>query len=314
NAGEVFHLPLQPMAHYRRRQLDQLGEWLPREKLYALPRSLQTQGARALGRLAFSDNYLRLVTRLKRDLAAACHPDALYESVANTGLALRDATPRVAVLASATGGASGFLVDLGYTFRRLFRQMRQPDARVATFLFCGAPEDPATPQAELANLYATLTEINHHTDGVTSFSAQYGTDGQRQSEQGPPFDSVYLLPQKERTPDARREIIAHAGSYLFHELVTPLGPRLERVRENALSQRWGAPGSAFRCFGTHSVWFPRGLLLRLAARRAIGNLVQQWAQEEEVRGQRTEVRGQGIPGGVSSLTSDLCSLTSGGEA
>src|SRR5262249_31016483 len=73
SAGEISPLPLQSMAHSRRRQLDQLGEWLPREKLYALPRSLQTLGSRALGRLAFSDNYLRLFTRLKRDLATACH-------------------------------------------------------------------------------------------------------------------------------------------------------------------------------------------------------------------------------------------------
>src|SRR5439155_1350140 len=127
---------------------------------------------------------------------------------ANTGMALRDATPRIALLASGSGGASGYLVDLGYTCRRLLRQMRQPDARVTTLLFCGAPEDPATPAPELANLYATLTEINHYAEGVTAFSAQYGSDGQRQSEQGPPFDAVYVLTQRERSPDARRDVVA----------------------------------------------------------------------------------------------------------
>src|SRR5262245_50069703 len=60
-ASEVYHLPLQPVSHYRRRQIDQLADWLPREKLYAVPRSLKTQGARALGRLALADNYLRLM-------------------------------------------------------------------------------------------------------------------------------------------------------------------------------------------------------------------------------------------------------------
>src|SRR5262249_5722911 len=53
---EVHGLPLQPVSHYRRRQLDQLNDWLPREKLYAMPRSLKTHGSRALGRLAFSDH------------------------------------------------------------------------------------------------------------------------------------------------------------------------------------------------------------------------------------------------------------------
>ena len=54
--NEYFPLPLQPVVNYRRRSLDQLAEWLPRDKLYGMPRSLQTQGSRALGRLAYADN------------------------------------------------------------------------------------------------------------------------------------------------------------------------------------------------------------------------------------------------------------------
>jgi eukaryotic-like serine/threonine-protein kinase len=311
-ASEVYHLPLQPVAHYRRRQLDQISDWLPREKLYALPRSLQTQGSRALGRLAYCDNYMRLLSRVKRELAAASHPDALYQSVVDTGLALRDATPRVVVLASATGGASGYLIDLAYTIRRLFRQSRQEEARITALLFCGAPDDPATPPAELANLYGTLTEINHYTEGVTAFNAQYGTDGQRQVEQGPPYDAVYLLPQRERSPDARRDVVAHAGSYLFHELITPLGPRLERIRQTTpTAGAWGTPLGTFRCFGTHAVWFPRGLLLRLAARRVVGTLLEQWASDEAVSHQLSAISQKEKQSRLFSsvwLTADSCEL------
>ncbi|HEY1187577.1 MAG TPA: protein kinase, partial [Gemmata sp.] len=53
---EVFPCPLQPVTQYRRRQLEQILDWLPREKLYAIPRSLHAGGSRALGRLAFCDN------------------------------------------------------------------------------------------------------------------------------------------------------------------------------------------------------------------------------------------------------------------
>ncbi len=42
--AEVYHLPLQAVSHYRRRQLDFLTDWLPREKLYTMPRSLKTAG------------------------------------------------------------------------------------------------------------------------------------------------------------------------------------------------------------------------------------------------------------------------------
>lgn len=279
--SEVLHLPLQPMAHYRRRQLDQLSDWLPREKLFAMPRNLQTQGSRALGRLAFADNYLRVVSRLKRELAAVVHPDALYQSVSNTGLALRDQTIRVVVVGSATGGASGYLVDLAYAMRRLLRQQGQSAARINAFLMCGAPDDPATPALEQSNLYATLTEINHYSEGVAAFTAQYGADEPRQVEQGAPYDAVYVLPQRERTPEARHDVIAHLGQYLFQDLITPLGAKLEHERSSKPPQAWDGPATAFRTLGTHAVWFPRGLLLRLAARLSLGNLVGQWTDEEQ---------------------------------
>ncbi|HEY7312657.1 MAG TPA: tubulin-like doman-containing protein [Gemmataceae bacterium] len=266
---EVHHLPLQPISHYRRRQLDQLSEWLPREKLFALPRSLKTQGSRALGRLAFTDNYLRLMARIRREIQTACHPDSIYQTVSQTGLALRDSVPRVYVIACASGGGSGFLVDLGYSLRRLLNQMHQPEGPLTSFLFCGAPDDPATPPAELANLHATLTELYHFNDSAVSFAAQYGCDGPRLIDEGKAFDSNYLLTLTHRTPEARRDGMAHLGSYLFHELTTPLGMRLERLR--------ASPSALpFRSFGTYGVWFPRGLLLHLAARGACQHILEEW--------------------------------------
>jgi hypothetical protein len=267
---EVYHLPLQAVSHYRRRQLDQLVEWLPREKLYGMSRSLKTQGGRALGRLAFTDNYQRLIARLKREILQATHPDAIYHAVTQTGLALRDNIPRVYVIGCATGGASGYLPDLGYAVRRLLKQYSQADSPVVSFLFCGAPDDPATPKVEQANLYATLTELNHFSDSAVPFSAQYGTDGPRLVDEGPPFDQVYLLTQQHRSPEARRDTLSHMGSYLFHELTTPLGLRLDQCR---LRRSLTTP---FRSLGTFGVWFPRGLLLRMAARTACQRILDDW--------------------------------------
>jgi serine/threonine protein kinase len=269
---EVYHLPLQPVGHYRKRQVDQLDDWLPREKLYALPRSLTPQGSRALGRLAYADNYLRLQARLRKEVQQATHPDALYQTVDRTGLALRDNVPRVYVIAGAGGGGSGFLVDLGYALRRLLKQLRHNEAPVTAFLLCGAPDDPATPKPELANVYATLTELNHFADPAIRFTSQYGTNVQPIAEDGATFDAAYVLTQANRSPEARRDAIAHLGSYLFHELTTPLGPRLDRGRQT--------PGptesTPFRSFGTYGVWFPRGLLLRLAGREACKRLLEDW--------------------------------------
>jgi len=277
--NEVYNLPLQPVGNYRRRSIEQLSEWLPREKLYAMPRSLQTQGSRALGRLAFADNQQRLLARFKREIQEVTNPDVIYQSVSQTGLALRDNTPRVYVLAAAGGGSSGMLADLGYALRRQLAQLRHPDARVTCILFCGAPQDPATPKAELANVYATLTELNHFSDPAIPFAAQYGADGQRIVDQGSPYGSLYVLPLAHRGPAALDEVVAHLGSYLFHELTTPLGLRLDDLRQAGYAPDGMA--TPLRSFGTYAVWFPRGLLLRLAARHACRKLIENWLATSE---------------------------------
>ncbi len=246
--------------------------------MYALPRSLQTLGSRALGRLAFADNHLRFLGKLRREMQQATHPDVLYQSVNQTGFALRDNRPRVFVLAAAGGGSSGLLVDLGYTIRRLLQELHCTKPDVVAFLFCGAPEDPATPALEQANVYATLTELNHFADPAVQFSAQYGADGPRTIDQGQPFRHVYLMKADHRSPESVRGTIAHLGSYLFHELTTPLGLSLERSRSVAAS---AANATIFRSFGTYSVWFPRGLLLREAGRQACVRLVADWQNQEE---------------------------------
>ncbi|MBI3412413.1 MAG: protein kinase [Planctomycetes bacterium] len=286
--NEFFHLPLQPVANYRRRNLEHLSEWLPREKIYAMPRSLQTQGSRALGRLAFTDNQQRLLARLRREVQEITNPEAIYRSVTDTGLALRDNAPRLYVIGAAGGGSSGLLPDLGYAVRRMLAQLRHPDSKVSAFLLCGAPQDPATPKPELANIYATLTELNHFSDPAVRFAAQYGVDGQRLVDEHSPFSSIYMMPLAHRTPDALEQVVANLGNYLFHELATPLGLKLEPLRQDdqaALQAPAGLLAAPLRSFGTYAVWFPRGLLLRLAGRQACLRLIQGWLAlgKEEIR-------------------------------
>ena len=150
-----------------------------------MPRALKTQGSRGLGRLAFADNYLRLVARFKRDLQQISHPDVIYQSVSQTGLALRDNIPRVYVIACASGGASGYLADLGYSVRRLLQQLRVPDAaRHQPCCSVRAQRPGHAARRAGANIYATLTELNHFADSAIPFSAQYGTDGPRLVDEG----------------------------------------------------------------------------------------------------------------------------------
>src|SRR5262249_14778816 len=93
--------------------------------------------------------------------------------------------------------------------------------------------------------------------------------GPRLIDDGQAFDQVYLINQPHRSPEGRRDALSHLGSYLFHELTTPLGLRLDqrRLRRHA--------SNPFRSLGTVGAWLPRGLLSRMAAREACGRLTDE---------------------------------------
>ncbi|HKA05796.1 MAG TPA: tubulin-like doman-containing protein [Gemmataceae bacterium] len=265
---QVFPTRLQPVARYRRAALDLLSEWLPREKLHSIPRSMHPQGSRALGRLAFTENYLRFVTRVRRELEIGAHPESLSRSADHSGLPPRDTRPRVFVLAAAGGGSSGALPDIGYAVSKLLTQLKLP-AQVTAFLFLGAPADPTTPPEESANTYATLTELNHYADDTITFRSRYGgPDGPQVESPAPPFSTVYLLQRGSRGPTASAECAERLAAFLCLDLTTPLGSELDRTRS--------ASRGLFRAFGTGGVWFPRGLLLRAAARHVCEQLIGQW--------------------------------------
>lgn len=270
---EVFPVPLQPVTQYRRRQLDQILDWLPREKLYSIPRSLHAGGSRALGRLAFCDNYLRFVTRLRRELQIATHPESLTQSSDQTGLTVRDQTPQVYVFASGSGGSGGMLVDLGYAVRRVLGRMTTGETPVTAFVYAASPGDPNTGDAELANLYAAITELNHYADPDVTFVGHYGgPEGPKVESNGLPFTSTYLLPMPERTADCFRDCVSHLAGYVAHDMTTPLGTALEQTRSRPV----GFDKSPFRSFGTYGVWFPRGLLLRAAAQKICLSILKEW--------------------------------------
>jgi len=275
HSEHIFLTPLQPVTNYRRRQLDQLMEWLPREKLHAIPRSLRVEGSRSLGRLSFCDHYLRFMTRLRNEIGTCTHPETLNQSADASGLAVRGKSPSVYLFVSASGGTSGSVMDLGYAVRRSLEKMGLPDATVSCFVLTGAPEDPNSPPDELANIFATLTELNHYADPDVNFTAQYGgPEGPVIEGRGLPFTATYLLPMAARTPEAFRDCVAHLAGYVSYDLTTPLGHGLERVRR--IPPPLGR--TPFRGFGTFGVWYPRGLLLRSAARQIATDIVRGWAQ------------------------------------
>jgi serine/threonine protein kinase len=270
----IINLPLQAPNTYRRKQIEQVLEWLPREKLYSIPRGLTVDGNRAIGRLAFCDHSTRVLSRIRNELNAACHPDALAHASDKTGLTVLTRTPAVQVLASATGGTGGMLIDVGYCIRRAMDKLEGQRGPITAFVFTGATQDVNTPPAEQSNIMATIVELNHYADADASFKAEYGgPEGMKIEEAGPPFTATYLLAMQERNKASFEDTIANLTGYVIHDLTTPLGMTLDKIRRAGPSMG----RSPFKQFGTFGLWYPRGLVIREAARQLCAVLVLGWS-------------------------------------
>ncbi|MFO0938993.1 MAG: tubulin-like doman-containing protein, partial [Gemmataceae bacterium] len=273
-AESLLNLPLQPTNNYRRRQLDQVLEWLPKERFYAIPRNLSVGGNRSYGRLAFCEHALKVSSRIKAEIQAASSADSLSISTEQSGLTVLTRMPAIHVYSSASGGTGGMLVDLGYCIRRSLDRAEADRVPVTSFVFAGAPHDVNTPAVEQSNILATLVELNHYSDEHSSFTAHFGgPEGVRVEERGNPFTASYLISMQERSKPAFDDCLANLAGYVTHDLTTPLGSALEKARRSK-----PAPGrTAFRQFGTFGLWYPRGLVIRTAARRLCAELVKEWA-------------------------------------
>ena len=127
--------------------------------LYRIPRSQLTTGVRALGRLAFCDNYRSILRRLQSELRACLDPEALAQAARQTRLGLRTNRPRVYLVTSLAGGTGGgMFLDLAYTVRALLRQLGYAQPDVTGLLLLPPVDGNRTRTLTLSNAFAALTE------------------------------------------------------------------------------------------------------------------------------------------------------------
>src|SRR5207248_8937697 len=125
-SGEALLARLQRPSHYIKQREGQPGvqTWLNPKTLYRMPRQQTPCGIRALGRLAFVDNYRAIARRLEGELAACCRPEPLEQAGRQTQLGVRSGSPRVYVVAGLAGGTGGgMFLDVAYTLRHLLKSL-----------------------------------------------------------------------------------------------------------------------------------------------------------------------------------------------
>lgn len=275
--------------------------WLPSRMLYRIPRQAVPAGVRALGRLAFVDNYESIVRRLELELHACLTNECLSSAQEKTGLGVYSTAPRVYVVTSLAGGTgSGMFIDIGYAVRSLLKQAgyENPDV-VGVFLLPNA-ERKANQSAALANTFAALTELQHFNQPGATYSTAYeGKDGKAgnstHSAKEPPFRRCLFVPTAdEHTSYAEEEAatgvissptIAHAASVIFTELCTPLGREVDRERQKWMDmQPRQASGSRERVIYQTAnmvrIYWPFKQVMHRAATKLCQRLVKHWMNKD----------------------------------
>ncbi len=299
HVNEVLPAKLHRPSHYLRQREGKLPleNWLDAKVLYRIPRQQSHARVRALGRLAFVDNYRTIARRLENELTACGSAEILDKARLRTGLEFRSRTPRVYLVTSLAGGTgSGMFVDLAYLARQCLRTLGHIPQVIGVLLVPQA-EPGAARLPALANTFAALTELHHFAYPDAVFTAVYDCSETAQAkvvrETGPAFQRCVLVPLVENleagnSPTPAVTTMARTGQFLVNELASSLG----RAAEDSRRQRWGGmepQNTTFHAIGLYRWLWPRRRLLRQAGTHLACRLVGHW-MAKETRHLREEIQ------------------------
>jgi hypothetical protein len=227
--SETLALPLRRTQDYRR-DSDKFLKWLSRRWLYNIPRSLETEGLRPLGRLAFVDHLDDVRKRLTEATKHITAKSAIEATQAATGIDFADGPPRVVLVASICGGTgSGIVLDAAYLVRSLERELGFATAEVSGILLHATPTSAQARELATVNAYACLSELHHFSQATHGYP---GDPACRLAATSlPPLDQAYLVHLGDDLDDERlTQGIGGVAAYLYHDLATPAGPLLAKCR------------------------------------------------------------------------------------
>lgn len=302
--NETFLARLQRASHYLKSKGSQLESWLSQKMLYRIPRQQVPAGVRALGRLAFVDNYAAITRRLEADIEACLQKEPLEQAALRTGLAVAGTQPRVYVVANlASGTGSGMYIDLAYVLQNVLKRLGVAQPQVSGIFFVPTQGRRPLPAHAQTNALAALTELQHFGTGEQTFTAVYGGNDPTLTkgvftEASVPFQRCLFVPitpeeagtftgenHTEDGPGNTLPCIQQAASELFLELCTPLGQAADRNRETYREEliRQGRSADARMLLQTSActriIW-PRTRLLRLTAQRCCKLLAERWMNKD----------------------------------
>jgi len=280
---QTLAIPLRRPQDYRSDSKKFLN-WLSRRWLYNIPRSLETNGIRPLGRLALVDHGRTVAERIRDSLARITDGDAIQRSLDTSGMNLRNRSPRIFVLASSSGGTgSGMVLDLGFALRQALAEFALPDDGLSAMLLHATSHDPNAAELSIANTYACLTELFHYEQANQPYpgAPSLGLEATRPEEK--PFEDTYLVHLGDGlSPDEYAEAADRVANYLYLDTTTAAGACLDQCR--ALTKRSSKSATRepqLRSFGISEIACDVGRAAQSEADRVCRRVVQRWLGRNE---------------------------------
>jgi serine/threonine protein kinase len=227
-------LPLRAPKDYRADSKRHL-EWLSRRWLYNIPRSLQTEGLRPIGRLAFVDHAPKIFDRLQRVLQNATSAESIEHTRQLTKLDFAPDAPNVFVVASIAGGTgSGIALDLGYAVRKVLAELQLPDQRVFGILTHATSRKAASRDLAVVNTLAALQELRQFGARHGYFPGDPACDLPAFYENPSPFHETYFVHLGSELGNGEFEsAVDQVAEYLFQNTLGPAAPFFEASRRAA---------------------------------------------------------------------------------
>jgi hypothetical protein len=287
---ETLFLPLMRPEHYRPRS-QTLLRWLDRRWLYNIPRSLLTEGARPLGRLALVDHAAEVLNRLRENIGAIVPRPAAGACDAAEGASLHAEPVQVFLIASLSGGTGGgMILSLAYAVQQVLAEFHLKGDSVCAILVHATT--PRRSEQELArlNAYATLVELQH----FTGFGAVYPGDPEHGLNSfGPetlPVRDIYIVHLGDQLDQASAEATTDSlADYLHLSTAAGMATTLEQWRQNTQAAAFGEESrSQVRIFGLHRLSFPRFAVAARVANLFCEEIIARWRGEAGWEGDRTD--------------------------
>ncbi|MCA9241253.1 MAG: protein kinase [Planctomycetales bacterium] len=280
-AEETIALPLRRPQEYRERS-GELLRWLSRRWLYNIPKSLQTEGIRPLGRLALVDHARQAFQRLRRTIMDCVSPESLREAEANTGVTFRADALRVYLVTSAAGGAgSGMTFDVAYAVRSLLQRMGIKHTRVIGVVTTSSSRHAERGELARVNTYSWISEHQHFHAPSSVYPGDQSCGLPAHKAGVRPFDSTYLVSLGARLDDNEfAESASRVADYLFTDATTPAQVFLDACRDQHGEED---PRRSLRTFSVTRKEAAPADSRRAAEQLLINQLVDAWRFEHKSR-------------------------------